>query len=66
MSDFTNQVHTPRGDVFVADDVHGDRVIEQLFEQYGNIKVTVRRKVFGQSLASGEVVLKTTLKGLYE
>lgn len=67
MSSFTNRVYLPDGrKIYTSDDWAGDRRNEELHATYGNLKVEVCQKELGKSLDTLEVILTTTLEGLYE
>jgi hypothetical protein len=64
---FTNRVFLPDGrKIYVSDDNAGDQRLEELHNEYGNLKVEVCRKEFGSTLDECEVFLKTTIRGLFE
>ena len=51
MTSVTNRVFLPNGQkIYVSDDVYGDDRLEQIFSEYGNLKLEACYKVLGTSL----------------
>ena len=60
-------VHTPDGKIGVSDNTDGDKRVEQIYKQFGNCKVEVRKheQVFGHGLEHGKPELVTTITELF-
>ena len=63
---FTNRVFLPDNKkIYVSDDVAGDIRLEELFKQYGDVRVEVCKKELGKSLDELRPVIVGTISSVY-